>query len=212
MIQLPPTIRTSLGKHLYRDLIRLFPIMQGNQNDFYSKYLEKLTPRNFDRGNFITKVGRLVHEVYFIVKGTVMNFNTRKEFRAGHMINHDCVYKNEMQEHNYVAIDEVINTFAFTNEVFLEVVGMFPDFRRYIEKEVIGKQKSIEKQNKWVKEALNPETKTYIDNHFKTIWVEQTKVIAKQQKSKALKLNKNTPEMKLLHLQDILKLNEELPF
>jgi iron-sulfur cluster repair protein YtfE (RIC family) len=44
---LPETLRTELVKHLFKDLIELFPMLKDHPNDFYSKVLRQLKVRNF---------------------------------------------------------------------------------------------------------------------------------------------------------------------
>jgi len=68
-----------------------------------------------------------------------MNTSTSKLYKPGHLINHDCIFKGDVQNQTYIAIDEVVNTFTLDKDVFMDACQNYKELKTYIDKEVIGK-------------------------------------------------------------------------
>ena len=80
--------------------------------------------------------GRYEDEVFFIVGGIVQNFDTKRYFESGHMINHDCIFENVPQPHIYKGFSDTSLTFSFSKEVYLDILESHPEIKNEI-KELI---------------------------------------------------------------------------
>ena len=59
------------------------------------------------------------------MNGIVLNLSTEKFFRAGHMINHDCIFKMERQRHTYIANSNEVTVLSLNKFVFLSIIDEF---------------------------------------------------------------------------------------
>ena len=75
---------------------------------FYTNYLEKMKPIKIPKGHMmITKRSR-PDEIFFILKGEVLNNNTKKVFSVGSIIGEtDFVLKRQEREEEFISINTV---------------------------------------------------------------------------------------------------------
>ena len=143
---LPPTLKTNLAKYLYRDAITMTRLLQDREDNFYSKYLDQLQVKNFFQDDIVASKNRKEENVYFIVGGVVENYDTGRFYESGHMINHDCIFQNQPQYHNYRGFAQVTLTFKYTRDIYLEILENYPEIRAEIKEMVDDREKNKEMQ------------------------------------------------------------------
>ena len=148
---LPPTLSVRLGLFLYKDAIQLHGFLQGRENDFYSKYLIQLASVQFHENEIMVQKKRKQKKVYFIVNGMVQNQTNGFYFKAGHMLNYDCIYKGEKAKDMYRAKSEIVNALFFTEKTYLQILAQFPDIEEHIQT-LIERQGQIQENHDFIKQ------------------------------------------------------------
>ncbi|CDW78950.1 UNKNOWN [Stylonychia lemnae] len=129
---LPPSLKTRLALFLYHDAIAAIPFLQNRSQIFYLNFLSELIPMKFQRNTVILKQGTRPEEVFFILKGVVINPGSQRTMSAGSMIGEtDYIYKRERVDSFIAGTDVYILKFEL--EVFKIILDQFPDIKSEIE-------------------------------------------------------------------------------
>jgi len=120
--------------------------LKNREDSFYTNFMDKLQTKNFFKDEVISLKGRKEEYVYFIVGGIVENYSTGRYYEAGHMLNHDCVFEQVPQKHNFRGFAEVTFTFMYSSEVYLEILESYPEIKQEITEMIYDREKSIKFQ------------------------------------------------------------------
>lgn len=172
---------------MYSTAIYLFDILQDRHDNFYAKYLYHFSTITFHQNEQLGREGRNEEKVLFILKGIVLNISTNKFFRAGHLINHDCIFKMERQCHTYIANSSEVTVLALDKFIFLNIVDEFDDFEESLLKLIQAKQ-SIETNDDFIKDAVaDRAVRKQIHKQYKHLNTMEREVLVENNRSPALK-------------------------
>jgi CRP-like cAMP-binding protein len=111
-----------------REAISLIPFLKNRDHQFYLDYLNKLSPMRFDQSDTIFNVGQVPREVYFILKGTVLNTSTNRCFGQGYMFGHEDILYDRKRDSHCKAETELF-TLRLERETFEKMVETTPNLR-----------------------------------------------------------------------------------
>lgn len=105
---LPRTLKENLVLFLYWEAITLVPFFQNRNNEFYLNFLEKLIPFKFPAGETILRKGSKPEEIFFILKGKILNVDSQRVLSGGSMLGEtDIFYHKRERVEEYVTLTRV---------------------------------------------------------------------------------------------------------
>lgn len=116
---------------LYIDAVSKIPFLQNREDYFYLNCLEKFEYLKFPANSIILRKNSRPDEVFFILKGSILNTTSSKIFRCGTMIGETDLYFKRERVEEYRTMTKVL-VLKLKNSDFQSILNSFEDIKEDI--------------------------------------------------------------------------------